>query len=246
MLPAGVPSYYMRVIVFPSPDALAAGATAAIATAIKGSDRPRVTMGLAGGSTPRSTYEQLRWAAVPWETVDLWLSDERWVPHDHEDSNGRMVSEALVDHIDARFFRPRWSEYLTAADSAAYYEADLRRIVPDGAADVVLLGLGADGHTASLFPETEALGEKTRWFIHNEVPQLNTWRLTATATMIQRAALALMLTAGESKADAVAVALEGPDGSIPAQLLRHAHGEVVWMIDEAAASKLSTTHLERV
>ena len=64
--------------------------------------------------------------------------------------------------------------------------------------------------------------------------------------MIQRAALALMLTAGESKADAVAVALEGPDGSIPAQLLRHAHGEVVWMIDEAAASKLSTTHLERV
>jgi len=246
MLPAGVPSIDMRVNVFPTADELAAGAAGAIANAIKESPGARVSVGLAGGSTPRATYEHLRWEPVPWDGVDLWLSDERWVPHDHEDSNGLMAATALVDHVGARFVRPRWSEYLTAMDSAAFYEAELRRFIPGGRSDIVLLGMGADGHTASLFPDTRALDEHRRWFVHNEVPQLDTWRLTATPPMINRARTVLVLTAGESKADVLATALEGPDGSVPIQLLRHAVGEVVWMVDEAAASSLSSITVERV
>lgn len=235
----------MTALVFPDSDALAVGAASAIARALKSAPGPRASVGLAGGSTPRATYNQLRWHPVDWETVDLWLSDERWVAHDHEDSNGFMAATTLVDHIDARFYRPRWSQYVRPADSAAFYEAELRRLLPDGRPDIVLLGMGADGHTASLFPDTAALEESTRWFVHNEVPQLDTWRLTATAPLIQRARTVIVLTAGESKAEVLATALEGPDGAVPIQLLRQAEGEVIWMIDDAAAAQLTSTPVER-
>jgi 6-phosphogluconolactonase len=235
----------MHVLVHSDPDNLASAAADAIANAIANAPGPRVSVGLAGGSTPKVAYERLRGHDVDWSRVDLWLSDERWVAHDDEDSNGRMAEEALVGHVGATFLRPRWSDYLSAADSAAFYEADLRRIMPDGVCDLVLLGMGTDGHTASLFPGTEALDETFRWFTHNEVPQLDTWRLTATAPLIQRARTVMVFTAGASKADVLAEVLEGPDGVYPIQLLRHAEGDVVWMIDEAAATGLTSTPLER-
>lgn len=235
----------MRVVVHDDEQALALGAASFIAGLIKGSGKPRVSVGLAGGSTPRATYEQLRRQPVDWERVDLWLSDERWVAPDDPDSNGAMAAEALVDHIDARFLRPRWSTYLTPVDSAAFYEAELRRAIPDGRSDVVLLGMGADGHTASLFPGTAALDVTDRWFVANEVPQLETWRLTASVPMLQRAAVVIVLTSGESKAEMVEVAFEGAEGSVPIQVLREAGGDVVWMVDAPAASQLAHTPLER-
>lgn len=235
----------MRVIAHPDPTSLAEAAATTIVDLITSIDRPRANIGLAGGSTPKDTYERLRQREVDWSRIDLWLSDERWVAHDHPDSNGRMAAEALVDHVPATFHRPRWSEYLDAGDAAAYYEADLRRLMPDGIADLVLLGMGTDGHTASLFPGTDGLGEETRWFIANEVPQLDTWRLTATVPMIQRARTVMVLTAGESKAEVLAEVLEGPDGRYPIQLLRHAKGDVMWMVDEAAVSRLTATVIDR-
>lgn len=236
----------MRVVAHPSSEVLSIGAAAMIAAAVTSAPGPRASLGLAGGTTPRAVYEQLRTNRLEWGSVDMWLSDERWVPADHEESNGRMAVESLVAHVDARFLRPRWSEYLTAADSAAFYEADLRRIMPDGVSDVVLLGMGADGHTASLFPGTEALAETDRWFVHNEVPQLDTWRMTATAPMIQRARNVFVLVSGQSKAEVLTEVLEGPDGVYPIQLLHHAAGDVVWLVDEAAAAGLTNTAVERL
>lgn len=235
----------MRVLVHPDPDSLATAAARAVADALSVRTGPRVNVGLAGGSTPALTYQRLRSLDVDWSRVDLWLSDERWVPHDHADSNGRMATETLISQVGANFLRPRWSEYLTPADSAAFYEAELRRIMPDGVADVVLLGMGTDGHTASLFPGTEALTEEHRWYVDNEVPQLDTWRLTASIPMIQRARTVMVLTAGESKAEVLAEVLEGPDGTYPIQILRHAAGDVVWIVDDAAASQLTATPVER-
>lgn len=235
----------MPVIALPDPTRLAEAAATAIADLINSIDRPRANIGLAGGSTPKDTYERLRRRDVDWNRVDLWLSDERWVSHDHADSNGRMAAETLVDHVPATFHRPRWSEYLDAADAAAFYEADLRRLMPDGVPDLVLLGMGTDGHTASLFPGTDGLEEEARWFIANQVPQLDTWRLTVTAPMIQRARTVMVLTAGESKAEVLAEVLEGPDGRYPIQLLRHAKGDVVWMVDDAAVSQLTATVVDR-
>jgi 6-phosphogluconolactonase len=235
----------MRVVVHPDPEFLARAAAGFIAGLLKQAAGPRVSLGLAGGSTPKATYEQLRWQPVDWQTVDLWLSDERWVPPDDSESNGGMAAAALTDHIEARVLRPRWSRFLTARDSAAFYEAELRRVIPEGRSDVILLGMGSDGHTASLFPGTAALDETTRWFVANEVPQVDAWRLTATAPMIQRAGTVVVLTAGESKASMVAEAFEGEDGSIPIQLLRRAEGDVVWLVDEAAAAELTKTPAER-
>jgi 6-phosphogluconolactonase len=235
----------MRLVVHSDAESLARDAAVFVAGLLKQAAGPRVSLGLAGGSTPRATYRQLRWQPVDWESVDLWLSDERWVPPDDPESNGDMAASALADHVDARMIRPRWSKYLTARDSAAFYEAELRRIIPNGGSDVILLGMGTDGHTASLFPETEALHEMTRWFVANEVPQVESWRLTATAPMIWRARTVVVLTEGESKAPMVAEAFEGPDGSIPIQLLRRAKGDVVWLVDQAAARDLTRTPVER-
>jgi 6-phosphogluconolactonase len=235
----------MRVIVHPDGRSLATHAAGLIASIVAASERTRVSVGLAGGSTPRATYEFLRAEQIDWDAVDLWLSDERWVDHEDADSNGRMATEALTSHVPAVLNRPRFNEFLTAADSAAFYEAELRRLIPDGRADLILLGMGDDGHTASLFPGTAALEVDNRWYVENWVPKLDTWRLSATKRMITEARTVMVLAAGAAKADMLAVALEGEDGAIPIQLVRHAGGEVIWMVDDAAASNLSSTVTER-
>jgi 6-phosphogluconolactonase len=234
----------MRAVVFEDDQLLAAGAAATIAVMIKSIASEvgrRVTLGLAGGSSPQATYERLRWEPVPWHDVTLWLSDERWVPYDHEDSNGAMAAATLADHVDARFLRPRFTEYMTPEDSAAFYESELRHLHADGRPDIVLLGMGTDGHTASLFPGTAALDERRRWFVHNEVPQLATVRLTATAEIIGSAHTVMVLTSGLSKREMVKTAFEGEPGQVPIQLLRNVRGDVVWMIDRAAADGLEST-----
>ncbi|HJR90838.1 MAG TPA: 6-phosphogluconolactonase [Acidimicrobiia bacterium] len=238
------------VIVHRDPDHLAEAAAARIAdiigAAATGSPGGRVSLGLAGGSTPASTYSRLRTAPVDWQQVDAWMSDERWVPHQHEDSNGRVAAELLMDHVPARFMRPRWAAWLTAGDSAAHYEAELRSVHPDGRSHLILLGMGDDGHTASLFPGTEALDAPAhRWFVANEVPQLNTDRLTATYRFIRQAHDVMVLVAGGNKAPALRQVLEPVEGEpiLPATGVMGGEAAVTWMIDEAAAAELSQATL---
>ena len=202
-------------------------------------ERERFSLGLAGGSTPGAAYRLLRDSTLDWGRIDLWLSDERWVPWDDEQSNGRMALESLGGGVNLH--RPRWSDLLGPAGSAAHYEAELRLLHGNAVPDLVLLGMGPDGHTASLFPNTDAITESddSRWYVANHVPQLDTWRLTATPWLLQHSKSVMVLVAGEGKAETLAEVLEGPDGVHPIQLLRHASGSVTFFVDEAAAGALS-------
>ena len=141
----------MELLVFDSAEEVARRASTRVEELVSAS-REWFSLGLAGGTTPLATYGLLRERAIDWSRVNAWLSDERWVPPDHERSNGRMAAESLLDHVDASFHRPRWAEDMTAADSAADYEARLRSIFEGGRSDLIILGMGDDGHTASLFP----------------------------------------------------------------------------------------------
>jgi 6-phosphogluconolactonase len=193
------------------------------------------TLGLAGGSTPRAAYEALRGRATGWDRVDAWLSDERWVPPDHERSNGRMAAEALMDHVAARFHRPRWSELMEPEDSAAHYEATIRSL-HEGRPDLVLLGVGADGHTASLFPGSAALSETQRWIVANEIPETGERRLTATYPLLWLARRLLVISTGETKAEATRDSFAG---TTPAGRIAEGEAEVEWHVDRAAASLVS-------
>lgn len=225
----------MEAVVNESPEELADAATDHISNAIRDADG-RFSFGLAGGSTPAATYERLRSSDVDWSRVDGWLTDERWVPPQDERSNGRMAGETLTDHVGITFHRPLWSDFVRADDAAAYYEAKLRSIHSGASPDLVLLGMGDDGHTASLFPKTKALQEERRWFVANFVPQHDELRLTATFPLLRSAREIIFLVAGAGKAEAVR---DSFSGTTPAGQLAEAEGKVTWHLDTAAASLLS-------
>ncbi|HKX74567.1 MAG TPA: 6-phosphogluconolactonase [Acidimicrobiia bacterium] len=228
----------MNIEVFANSEELAEAAAQKIAAVMRDAPGPRVSLGLAGGSTPAATYQQLRGLPARWERVDAWLADERWVPHDHQQSNGRMAAATLFDHVDATLHRPRWAPWLEPEESAAHYEATLRSLHPqDHQPDLVLLGIGGDGHTASLFPSTAALHVERRWYVANHVTHLDTWRLTATVPFLHQARLVYFLVAGADKAETLAAIAAGED--FPATIVAAGAKEVTWLVDEAAASKLS-------
>ena len=229
----------MNVEVFADPDALAIGAAQRIADVLDNAPGERVSLGLAGGSTPAATYRQLRDIPTRWDRVDVWLADERWVPHNHSDSNGLMAAGILLDHVNARFHRPRWAPWLEPAESAAHYEATLRSLhQPDVGPDLVLLGIGTDGHTASLFPGTKALAEERRWYMANEIPDLDTWRLTCTLTFLRRAQRVFFLVAGKEKAEMMSRIAAGDE--LPATLVMKVVPDTIWLVDRPAASRLPT------
>ncbi|MGQ0848768.1 MAG: 6-phosphogluconolactonase [Actinomycetota bacterium] len=227
----------MSLEVFDDGPALAAGAAARIAGWLGDTDPGRVSLGLAGGSTPAAAYLRLRETPTEWGRIDIWLSDERWVPLDHPDSNGRMAAETLCDLVPARFHRPRFAPWLEPRDAAAHYEATLRSIHPDGhEPDLILLGMGDDGHTASLFPGSDALHVERRWFVDNWVEHLDTWRLTATFPLLHRARRLVFLVAGAAKATTLARVFAGEP--LPATLAASGGGNVEWLVDRDAASLL--------
>ncbi len=226
----------MELVVYETAEEAAVGAATRIADLLAAAGE-RFTLGLAGGSTPAASYQELRGRAIAWRRVDAWLSDERWVPHDHERSNGRMAAETLMDHVDARFHRPRWSEHIEASDSAARYEAVLRSIHDGRRPDLILLGMGEDAHTASLFPGSDALAESRRWFVSNTIPESGEVRLTATYPMLWSARRLMVLTAGEHKAAALRDSFEG--GQTPVGRIAEGEAEVEWHVDRPAASLLS-------
>lgn len=226
----------MELVVHESPDETANAAAARIAEILAAAGE-NPTLGLAGGSTPAATYRILRGLDVDWEPVDVWLSDERWVPHDHERSNGRMASEALMDHVAAKFWRPNWNEAFEPSDSAAHYEAKIRSIHGDKRPNLILLGMGDDAHTASLFPGSAALDEAARWFVANVIPETGEPRLTATYPLLWRAERLMVITTGEKKAAALKESFE--TRSTPIGRIGEGEAEVEWFVDRAAASLLS-------
>jgi 6-phosphogluconolactonase len=203
-------------------------------------DADRPTVGLAGGSTPRAAYERLRDMGLPWEGVQVWMTDERFVPHDHPDSNGRMARESLLDAIDADFHEVPILPG-DPAGSAAAYEADLTEALPGGPDGIepglVLLGMGADGHTASLFPNTAALDDMHPGYVANRLGDGVTWRLTATIPLLAAARRTVFVVAGEDKAPAVARVLESETDD-PAGLVSRASRDAVWLVDRDAAGLL--------
>jgi len=207
--------------------------------------RGRFTLALSGGSTPRALYALLAdpeapWRSrVPWSRVHVFFGDERNVPPDHPDSNYRMAREALLAHVPVGSVHRMQGER-PAAEAAELYEADLRHEfgaagVP--ALDLALLGLGADGHTASLFPGSPVLEERTRWVAAPFVPHLDAHRITLTVPVLERARAVLFLVSGADKASALARLLSPPPGEllVPAARL-HPEGDRLVLADEAAAA----------
>ena len=235
----------MNLRTFDTPEDLAEAAARAFverageATA----ERGRFAVALAGGSTPRATYGILardHAGAVDWPRVHVFFGDERTVPPDHEDSNYRMAREALLDHVPVGSVHPMRGE-LDPAEAADSYEEDLRAFFESGlpTLDLVMLGIGGDGHTASLFPETAALGVTDRRVVANPVLKLETTRLTLTAPVLSAARDVFFLVAGEDKAEALKEILEGDADprAYPAKLVRP-EGGPTWMVDRAAAGLL--------
>jgi 6-phosphogluconolactonase len=203
--------------------------------------RGRFVVALAGGSTPCATYALLAsdgfTAKVDWLRVHVLWGDERCVPPNHRDSNYRLAREALLNRVpipNANVHRIRGE--LSPAQAAATYESELETILgADGRFDLILLGLGADGHTASLFPDTAALEERTRWAIENHVEKLNAWRVTLTLPIINAARQVTFLVSGAAKADALARIQAGEP--LPAGLVQPTEGRVMWLVDQQAGHR---------
>jgi 6-phosphogluconolactonase len=208
-------------------------------------ERGRFAVVLAGGSTPESTYQILARDysdRIDWSKVYVFFGDERAVPPHHEDSNLKMASEVLLDHVPVGNVHRIRGE-LPPDEAAEAYEEELRTFfqtedVPRF--DLILLGLGADGHTASLFPETPALEVHDRWVVANPVLKLDTTRITLTVPVINAARAVIFLVAGENKAEALREILEGESDphAYPAKLVQPPGGPKC-MVDQSAASLLS-------
>jgi 6-phosphogluconolactonase len=228
----------MRLRVFSTADNLADVAAEEVAAWVR-HDRAHPTIGLAGGTTPRLAYERLRGLRMPWDRAHTWVTDERAVPITHPDSNSGMIRRALFDQVPATFHPVPWTDDAVAAADA--YEAELAGFLPVGPGGMqpglVMLGVGEDGHTASLFPGTAALEEARRGFVANWVPELSAWRLTATLPLLIAARRVVFLVSGARKAGIVAEVLEG-DSYLPAAIVTRETRDPVWLLDRDAASQL--------
>ena len=191
---------------------------------------------ITGGSTPRVAYERVAELRSDWSGVGVWFTDERCVPPDHEHSNFRMANEALFERAGVTAVH-RMKGELGPAQGAADYEREYE-LAGEPAFDLILLGLGPDAHTCSLFPNDDALGERDRPVVGVETPGMAPLvsRITLTLPVVNGSRRIVFLVTGEDKADAVARAFSGsPDPSAPASLV---DGEVTVLLDEAAARRL--------
>jgi 6-phosphogluconolactonase len=227
-------------------DDLARGAAEEIAKSAEEAiaARGRFTIALSGGNTPKPAYRLLaEKPRIDWGRVHVFWGDDRHVPPDHPDSNFGMAHEALLSKVPIpqdNIHRMR-TEKADAERVADEYEWTLRSAfsLDEGEwprFDLVLMGIGADGHTASLFPGSEAVRERSRLVIAPWVSSLGTFRITLTAPVFNHAALALFLVSGEEKAEALRAVLEGdfqPD-RFPAQVIRPEEGKLLWLVDRVA------------
>lgn len=213
--------------------------------------RGTASLVLAGGTTPRELYHRLALPPfvkqIPWAELDILWSDERAVPPDHPESNYRLAQTALLAHVPLRPERiHRIPGELPPAEAARRYEREIRHAFGLDAGelprfDLVLLGVGSDGHTASLFPRTAALSTTDQLAAANWVPRLGAQRVTLTFPALNHAAAVLVLVAGADKAEALARVLEGGEAidDCPARGIAPEAGKLLWLVDEAAASRLA-------
>ena len=211
------------------------------------------SIALSGGSTPKSLFTLLAddvslRTQVDWDKVHFFWGDERHVPPDHPDSNFRMAYEAMLSKVpvqETNIHRVR-AEEQDASKAAEEYEDELRtffNLKPGELPrfDCVLLGMGPDGHTASLFPGTEALSEQKRLVVSNWVKKFRTHRITLTAPAINNADCIIFLVSGEEKAEVLREVLEGENNPelFPSQLIKPNHGKLLWLVARSAAGKLN-------
>ncbi len=243
-----------RVRVFPDLDALSRHAADLFCELSAGaiSARGAFRVALPGGSTPKRLYSLLASEGyrrrVDWPRVECFFGDERCVPREHAGSNFRAAWEGLLSKVDARVHRVEGER--EPEEAALRYETELREAFgPSGPPvfDLMLLGIGADGHTASLFPGSGALRETGRLSVAVRAEGPGTWRVTLTLPVINAARSVVFLAAGALKAGAVGDVLAGNEKSarLPAALVRPALGEALWLLDEAAASALPGRLRER-
>jgi 6-phosphogluconolactonase len=240
--------------VFASPAATArAGAQLFSDTAVKAAmARGVARIAISGGTTPKSMFQLLADPAepflqqVPWDRIELYWVDERCVPPDNAESNYRMTKEALLSKVPLAAERVhRMEGELEPEVAAARYESVIRNSFKlEGAEtptfDLVLLGMGDDGHTASLFPHTDALNEMSHIVVPNHVPQKDTWRITLTWPVINQGRQVAFLIEGAAKAQVLHDVFLGPyqPDTYPSQIIRPASGQLTLLLDTAAAAKL--------
>lgn len=233
-----------QIRILPTADALADAAADQFATLVASAvaERGRFTVALSGGSTPEPVYRRLSrepWAkSIDWAHVDIFWGDERCVPPDHRDSNYRMVREALLDpaEIPASSIHRIHGEH-PPSDAARAYEEEIGRILGrEGRFDLILLGLGSDGHTASLFSGTSAVSERARSVVPVWVEEVDAWRITITLSVINSARDVIFLVSGSGKADAIHRVLKGEE--LPAARVDLRRGTLTWLLDADAAEGL--------
>ena len=240
--------------VWPTPAEVAAAAAEKFAVAANHAAATRgvARIAISGGTTPKTMFALLAdqskpyFGQVPWQKLQLFWVDERCVPPDHPDSNYRMTKEAMLSKVPLapeQVFRMEGE--LEPEVAASRYEAAIRTTFRlEGAEspvfDLVLLGMGDDGHTASLFPHTDALHELGRIVVANSVPQKDTWRITLTWPVINRGRTVAFLIEGAGKAQVLHEVLQGPydPESRPSQLIRPDSGRLEILLDAAAAAQL--------
>jgi 6-phosphogluconolactonase len=219
-------------------------------------ERGRFTIALSGGSTPKNLFTLLATnarATLPWDKMFFFWGDERHVPPTDPDSNYRMADESMLSKIPVKpenIFRIP-AENPDAAAAAATYEKTLQKFFalepspnqpgPFPRFDLILLGMGPDGHTASLFPGTAGLQENSRLVIANWVEKMKTHRLSFTYPVLNSAADVAFLVSGTDKAPALRAVLQSdaPGDQYPAKLVHPTDGKLIWLIDRAAASQLT-------
>ncbi len=210
--------------------------------------RGRFCVALSGGGTPRRTYELLAAPPfkeqAPWHGVHIFWGDERCVPLNDPRSNARMAKEAWLDHVPIPESQIHPLDCAQApAEAARQYEAHLRQFFAGRPPrlDLVFLGLGDNGHTASLFPGTPVLKETERWAAEVYVAEQDLYRVTLTAPFINQAALIAFLVAGEAKAGVLKEVLQGPRDPerLPAQLIQPQNGKLLWLTDLKAAAQVA-------
>ena len=214
------------------------------AIAAKGS----FTVALTGGSSPIKLHQLLATPAyseqIDWANVYVFWGDERWVPMESDQSNAKMAFETLLNFVPVptRQIYPMYDAALKPEEFAVNYERWIKDIVsPDGAFDLILLGMGDDGHTASLFPGTDVLNEQQKWVAAYYLDVQKMYRITLTAPLINRAKQLVVMTFGEKKTHALHEVLEGEHNPklYPSQLLKPINGSLLFLTDEVAASQLT-------
>ena len=236
----------LQILETPRDLAVAAAELFAAKTSEAVAARGFLTVALSGGSTPKLLYELLVdpneafREKIPWSSIHFFWSDERHVPPDHPDSNYRMVNEAMLSHVPVSRDNVHrvMSENPNAEEVAKAYEETILEFVPGSPPrfDLILLGLGNDGHTASIFPGSEVLHETKQLVAAPWVEKLNAYRITMTLPLINNAASVVILVSGTQKAQIVKAILKDSK-PYPAQEVKPINGELIWLLDRAAACK---------